>query len=92
MKTYMVGYDLNRPAQNYTVLIDALQEYPLWWHHLDSTWLIKTNNSAAQIRDHLATFIDANDELLVAYISGESAWAGFNDKGSQWLNDNIVSN
>jgi hypothetical protein len=92
MKTYLVGYDLNRPVQNYTKLIDALKAYSNWWHHLDSTWLIKTNNSAEQIRNHLRQFIDANDELLVAYVAGESAWAGFNNEGSTWLNDYIVSN
>ena len=90
MRTYMVGYDLNKPLQNYADLIEALKNYPNWWHHLDSTWIIKTNDSATMIRDHLRQFIDANDELLVARLSGESAWTGFNDKGSQWLNNHIL--
>jgi hypothetical protein len=57
---------------------------------LDSTWIIKTNDSAATIRDSLARYTDANDELLVAALTGESAWKGFNDEGSQWLKDNIT--
>lgn len=90
MKTYLVGYDLNRPEQNYTDLIAALRNYPNWWHHLDSTWIIKTSDSAATIRDSLSRFIDANDELLVVALTGESAWRGFNDEGSRWLSDNIT--
>lgn len=89
MRTYIVGYDLRRPGQDYTTLITAIQAYPNWWHHLDSTWVIKSNDSAAAIRDNLQRHIDANDELLVASLSGESAWFGFDSKGSQWLLDNI---
>ncbi len=85
----MVGYDLRRPGQDYSSLIRALEAYPNWWHHLDSTWVIKTNDSAATIRDNLRRYIDANDELLVASLSGESAWYGFNSEGSKWLSDYI---
>lgn len=90
MKTYLVSYDLNRPVQNYTDLIAALKQYPRWWHYLDSTWLLKTNDSAANIRDSLARYIDSNDELLVVALTGESAWRGFSNEASQWLNDYIV--
>ncbi|MGZ8845318.1 MAG: SinR family protein [Pyrinomonadaceae bacterium] len=73
MKTYLVGYDLNRPGQNYDSLIKALQAYPNWWHHLDSTWVIKTDWTAVQIRDDLLPHIDKNDELLVVRLNGEGA-------------------
>ena len=89
MKSYMVGYDLNSPGQNYDKLIDALKSYPNWWHYLDSTWILKTDATAAQIRDHLVHFIDKNDELLVARLTGESAWRGFDERGSKWLKDNL---
>jgi uncharacterized membrane protein len=89
MRTYMVGYDLNKPAQNYPDLINALKQYPNWWHHLDSTWILKTNDSAATIRANLKQYIDGNDELLVAALNGEAAWSGFNDEGSNWLKTNI---
>ena len=90
MKTYMVGYDLRRPGQDYSSLIDALKAYPNWWHNLDSTWVIKTNDSAVAIRDNLVRHIDQNDKLLVAALTGESAWYGFNSDGDSWLSQNIV--
>jgi hypothetical protein len=86
----MVGYDLRRPGQDYSSLIDALKQYPTWWHHLDSTWVIKTNDSAVAIRDNLARHIDQNDELLVAALTGEGAWYGFDSKGGSWLSENIT--
>jgi hypothetical protein len=90
MDTFMVGYDLNSPGQNYDKLIEALKGYPNWWHHLDSTWFIKSSDSAVTIRDALVKHIDTGDELLVVKVTGAfAAWRGFNDKGSQWLKDNL---
>lgn len=92
MKTYLVGYDLNRPRgeDDYQQLTDALKtSFDNWWHHLDSTWIIKTNLSAVEIRDSLTRYIDSGDELLVVQLSGEGAWTGFNTNGSTWLKTNL---
>ena len=75
MNTYIICYDLNSPGQNYEGLIDAIKEIANgWWHHLDSTWIINNNGPATSIRDYLTAHLDRNDELLVAKLSGESAW------------------
>lgn len=89
MTTYMIGYDLNKSGQDYDDLIEAIKTYDKWWHYLDSTWIIKSSKTATEIRDHLKRHIDSNDELLVAKLSGEAAWAGFSDKGSSWLKTNL---
>ena len=89
-KTLIVGYDLNKAGQNYDKLIDALKSnYDNWWHYLDSTWLIKTTKTAVEVRDELQTFIDRNDELLVAELTGTAAWYGFTDRASVWLKSNL---
>ena len=90
MAVYMVGYDLNKPVQNYEELIDAIKAYGIWWHHLDSTWIIQTDHTAAQVRDNLGQHIDSNDELLVATIGAPGAWKGFNEKGATWLKDHLT--
>ena len=89
MKTYLISYDLNRPGQDYPDLWDAIKAFDNWWHFLDSTWIVKTNWPATQIRDYLRPYLDDNDELLVVRLSGESAWFGFAEKGSAWLQANI---
>jgi hypothetical protein len=90
MNTILVGYDLNKPGKNYDALIAKLKTYPSWWHHLDSTWLLKTAQTATAVRDTLRPLIDATDELLVINVTGDGgAWAGIDAKGSQWLKDNI---
>ena len=92
MAVYFIGYDLNRPGQDYTNLENAIKEFATWWHHLDSTWLVSTNWLAEQIRDDLRQHIDANDKLLVAKLSGEAAWFGFTPEGSKWLKEQLEAN
>lgn len=86
---YMVGYDLNAPGKNYNDLIEALTGYGTYWHHLDSTWLIVTEQTTSEIRDYLKQFMDQNDELLVAELSGDWATKGIAAKGNDWLRNNL---
>lgn len=90
MSTYMIGYDLNKPGQNYENLFAAIKKLSdTWWHCLDSTWLIKSDSTSTAIRDALKPHIDASDELLVAKLTGEGAWTGFDEKCSSWLKANL---
>jgi len=88
--TILIAYDLNSPGQGYKELIEKIKSLGLWWHHLDSTWIVKTAQSPKAVRDLLKPLFDTNDELLVIDISGcHAAWEGFNDSGSKWLKNNI---
>jgi hypothetical protein len=85
MNTYIIAYDLNRPGQDYSTLIDAIKRLGSWWHYLDSAWILTSNRTATQIRDYLIPYLDTNDELIVARLAGEAAWFGFPTAGSDWL-------
>lgn len=90
MKSILIGYDLNKSGQDYKELIDAIKAIANgWWHCLDSTWIIKTDQTCVQVRDTLKPHIDSNDELLVVALTGEGAWAGFNDECSKWLKNTL---
>lgn len=89
MKSYLIGYDLNKSGQDYTTLIEKIKTLGSWWHCLDSTWIIKSDSTAAAIRDILKPLIDSNDELLVVALTGEAAWTGFSEKCGDWLLKNI---
>lgn len=88
-KSYLIGYDLNKSGQDYTILIEAIKKLGTWWHCLDSTFIVKSSSTAAIIRDHLRQYIDSNDELLVVCLTGEGAWTGFNKECSNWLSNNL---
>jgi hypothetical protein len=92
VKTYLIGYDLNKPRDNndYADLIAKIKVIaPAWWHCLDSTWIIKSDSDTVAIRNALKPYLDSGDELLVVRLEGTGAWAGFDDDCSSWLSNNL---
>lgn len=84
MAVYMVGYDLNSEGKDYSGIKKVLKEYPKYWHHLDSTWLIKTDETPSQIVAKLKPHIDDNDSLLV--IEVENSYQGWlTEKAFKWI-------
>lgn len=73
MNKYEVSYDLMAPGKNYEPLYARLREHGAE-KILLSQWALKTTWTAVQIRDDLRRFIDGNDRLLVAGLTGEAAW------------------
>jgi len=88
MKVYQVSYDL-RKQRNYEALYERIKQYDNWCHPLESTWVIVTNQSTAQIRDNLIQALDRDDGLLVTRLTGEAAWYGLSDQVSTWLKQQL---
>lgn len=89
MATLLVGYDLNKPGQDYDALIKRLKNVGTsWWHRLDSTWLIKTSMSPKELREDLKSYLDSGDELLIIDVTG-ATWAARGFSSYQWLHDNL---
>lgn len=92
MQTCLIGYDLNKPRgdNDYPNLIEAIKGLSdTWWHHLDSTWLVATDQTVVAIRDQLSPYLDSGDELLVVRLQqGEWASSGLSDKAVEWLRNN----
>jgi hypothetical protein len=65
--TYLLTYDLDKPGQNYTNLINALTSAGAV-RILLSTWLVPTTESSVQIRDRYLRYLDANDRLFVTQV------------------------
>lgn len=86
MKTYLVGYDLKKPIQDYESLVKKLKSYKSWWHNLDSTWFIRTDLTSIQLRQELLSYMDSNDKLLIMNVTGaEKVHSGFSIEAQQWL-------
>jgi hypothetical protein len=91
MATILIAYDVHPPKGNaYEKLVKAIQSLGSWWHHLETIWIVRSDQSIAEIRDLLSSHIGIEDQLLVIDISGDVAgWTGVNDAGSNWLNENM---
>lgn len=88
--TYMIGYDIHpTQGETYDELNEALKAYPYWWHHLDSTWFIVTDQTAREILHNLKQHMKADDQLVVMKTCGIGAWSGCSEHGGKWLKDNI---
>ncbi len=74
MKTYSINYDLNN-QKDYESLISAIKKVGDWCHPLKSSWAVKSNWTAVQIRDYLLQFMDADDCIIVAELTGDAAWS-----------------
>lgn len=86
MALYSITYDLSNPGRDYDTLSNAIKKYGSWWHQTGSVWLIFANNtSTAAIRDYLSQFMDQNDKLFIAKLSGVWAAFGFTQEEYDWI-------
>ena len=77
MNKFLVTYDLvgtSESSADYERLIERIKAYPDWGKVQKSVWLIKTSQTAVEVRDNLATSMDSNDRLLVIEVTGTAAW------------------
>jgi len=98
MAIFMVGYDLHE-GQNYKNLEDAIKALGSWWHCLDSTWLVESDQTALVIRDLLRPHIKSDDCLLVmrygnthSGFGANAAWYGFTENRPSTCQDWLKSN
>jgi hypothetical protein len=91
MGTILIAYDIHPSAGDACERVaDAIRSLGEWWHHLESTWLVKTDRRPEQIRDLLRGHVGSDDQLLIVDISRDAAaWFGVNDAGSRWLEANL---
>lgn len=74
MAAFIVSYDLRKPQRDYSTLYTRLTAWSAL-RVLESVYIItSTQSDSATIRDDLAQYIDANDGLLVAKLTGDAAW------------------
>jgi hypothetical protein len=90
MSALLVGYDLNRPGQNYHELIKFLQSQQNWCHPLDSTWIVLTTKTPSQFVDEIKRFIDSTDEVMVMNVTNDD-WAtfGLSTQVTNWLQTHV---
>ena len=87
-KGYAINYDLSAPNRDYSGLYEAIKSYPGWWHYLESTWLVVSDNTPSQIWERLKPHVDDNDSLLIIEVRDNvSGW--LQKKAWEWIHSNI---
>jgi hypothetical protein len=89
MKAFAVSYDLRGKAKpDYSGLIEELKRSPLWWHYLESTWLIATDETPQQIWQRLAPHVHTNDGVLIIEVR-DNAWGWLKKEAWDWIRANV---
>ncbi len=91
MAICMIGYDLHPSSEgDYEALYSALEALGSgYWDCLESTWLVMTDKTPAQIRDELKPHLKHDDRLLVVRCGEGAVWLGFKDECETWLEDHL---
>ncbi len=88
MPVYCVSYDLKGENRNYLPLFAVLQQSSRWWHYLESTWLISTNESPQQLWERIRPTIQARDFLLIIEVRDNiSGWLP--KDAWEWIHTNV---
>lgn len=88
MAAYSINYDLKAPGRNYQGLYDEIKKSQLWWHYLESTWIIITNETPDAVWNRLSSQIDKNDFLLI--IEVRDRCQGWLPKDAwDWIHTNV---
>lgn len=69
MKVYLVTYDNDIPDMRR--LCNELQRCIDWYHCVDNTWLVKTDESAHELYNRLLVHIGIYTNLLIITIGSE---------------------
>lgn len=87
MHSYIISYDLIAD-KDYSSLYKAIKNYGTYAHVLESVWIVNSSTSSVDIRDNLKSFLDADDKIFVAKLTGQSAWINLNKEVADWIKNN----
>ena len=98
---YLVSYDLvsnrNRSVIRVTKprgaavhpFFQELENSRSWWHYLDNTWLISTDETLKELDRRLRQHLDPTDKLLMVKLHGEYAGT-LPEEAWEWIEDRIA--
>lgn len=87
-KAYSINYDLKAPGGNYSGLYEVIKKFGIWWHYMESTWLISTDETAQGVWERISPHIDQNDNVLIVEVPRNySGWLP--QKAWDWINQNV---
>lgn len=85
---YLVSYTLN-PSRKNPNLENELQTTGTWWHHLDYTWIIVSQETVEQLYNRLVQHLVESDHIFIVEIPTYARYFGYLPKDAwEWLQNN----
>ena len=85
MAVYIVAYELFEQSTRHQRLAQRLQSLGARWTLRDHVCFLTTDLTAAELMDRFEDCLGEDDELFIARLSGQAAWAGLHRADSEWL-------
>src|SRR5258708_1992854 len=73
MKRWLIGYLLQSPGLEHADFFDALKNAGAT-RLMPSHWVLESDKTAMELRDHFVALLAPNDQLLVAELGQEVVW------------------
>jgi len=89
MASYIVAYDLFENSIRQQRLAQRLQSLGARWTLRDHVCFLTTDLSASELMDRFEDCLGESDELFIARLSGQAAWAGLHRADSEWLRSHL---
>lgn len=89
MPAYIITFELNN-TEKLDSLLKGLKSYGSYCPINDTSWAIRSEKTAVQIRDHLLTLIGSGDRVFVIRSGTEAAWSNsYGPKHDEWLKKHL---
>ena len=84
-----ISYDLNSPGQDYTSVINKIQNLGSWAKIQKSHFYVKSSLTAIEARDVVWSVMDSNDSLMVVDATNKLAfWMNIDHEVSSHIKEN----
>ncbi len=87
MAALLVTYDLNRPGQDYSGLLNEIKKYS-WARLSESSYAINTTQTPSALFDQLRPHMDQNDYLYIITLNKPHRGYGLPNV-NDWLDSNL---
>jgi predicted transcriptional regulator len=88
MKSYVVSLELTNGLKNYSDLTKVLKSFRAKSVINESVWVLMTEQSAIELRDHLKQFLQSQDRIFILKSGVVAAWLN-PACGHDWLRENL---
>jgi hypothetical protein len=84
MRVYVVSYELGK-NKSHIGLFEQLKASSRWWHYIDSTWLIATEENAEQLYNRLRPHLDKEEDSILVIEAGADREGWLPKKAWEWI-------
>lgn len=88
MKSYIVSYDKS-DEDNYTSLEEELMQSGVWWHYLERTWIIMTDETPDEIWKRIEDKINKEKHFLLMEVNGKNRQGWLKQTEWDWIKENL---